>query len=185
MVALPPARRTAPSLPGASRECTCPCEPAGGDHDAHDSRRPRALSRDARSLTRRPAGSLRASGWSVQHPWLMELFATRGHELRHRGSAADDSNPTRHPRTPTHTGRAPSSDPRWSRGGVRRWLLWRNPTVEMAPVPQDPSTRFAELRVAERYRDSLAPGSAERAGAEEVVRRAREAYERVRLRPSA
>ena len=45
-------------------------------------------------------------------------------------------------------------------------------------MPQDAISRYAELRTAERYRDSLPPGAAERDGADELVRAARVAYER-------
>ena len=71
----------------------------------------------------------------------------------------------------------PSSGPRWRRGGIRMWLLWRDPAVGVS-TPQTTSTSFAELRDAERYRDSLMPGSAEWQGAKAVVARARRAFER-------
>ncbi len=45
-------------------------------------------------------------------------------------------------------------------------------------MPQDAISRYAELRTAERYRDSLPLGSAEREGADELLRVARHAYER-------
>lgn len=47
-----------------------------------------------------------------------------------------------------------------------------------ATPSMDPTTAFANLREAERYRDSLPPGSAERTGAEEMVTTARDAFER-------
>ena len=55
------------------------------------------------------------------------------------------------------------------------WLLWRDPAVGVAAALGS-THRFAELRDAERYRDSLTPGSAEWEGAAAVVARARRAY---------
>ena len=57
------------------------------------------------------------------------------------------------------------------------WLLWRDTAVGVA-TPHGPRASFADLRNAERYRDSLTPGSAEWEGAAAVVARARMAYER-------
>jgi hypothetical protein len=70
----------------------------------------------------------------------------------------------------------PSSRPRWRRGGIRMWQLWRHATQEIA-IPRAATVRYAELREAERYRDSLAPGSADWEGAAAVVARARRAYD--------
>jgi hypothetical protein len=56
------------------------------------------------------------------------------------------------------------------------WLLSRGRAAGVA-VPPPEADRYAELRDAERYRDSLTPGSAEWEGAAAVVTRARRMYE--------
>jgi hypothetical protein len=62
----------------------------------------------------------------------------------------------------------PSSDPRWRRGGVRAWVLWGTLSPPVI-TRQDAVDSKGALYAAERYRDSLLPGSAARDGAESLV----------------